>query len=162
MLVETLYDRAAAAAYAARWAKSRNPKYYDFGGLGGDCTSFVSQCLYAGCRVMNYTPVFGWYYINLYNRAPAWTDVRLFYDFLTKNKSAGPYGAAVEKSSLMTGDVVQLGDQNGRFYHSLFVMRTDGEILVAAHDDDSLMRPLDDYRYFQSRFLHIIGARKYL
>lgn len=111
---------------------------------------------------MNYTPVFGWYYINLNNRAPAWTDVRLFYDFLTKNKSAGPYGAAVEKSSLMTGDVVQLGDQNGRFYHSLFVMRTDGEILVAAHDDDSLMRPLDDYRYFQSRFLHIIGARKYL
>ena len=27
---------------------SRNPAYLDFHGLGGDCTNFVSQCLYAG------------------------------------------------------------------------------------------------------------------
>ena len=42
-----------------RWALLRNPAYLDFHGLGGDCTTFVSQCLYAGAGVMNRTPVYG-------------------------------------------------------------------------------------------------------
>ena len=42
------YDEAAAVAYARRWALLRNPAYLDFHGMGGDCTNFVSQCLYAG------------------------------------------------------------------------------------------------------------------
>lgn len=53
------YDRARAVAYARRWALERNPAYLNFDGLGGDCTNFVSQCLYAGCGVMNFTPVTG-------------------------------------------------------------------------------------------------------
>jgi len=155
------YNRGSAAAYAARWAKSRNPKYYDFQKLGGDCTNFVSQCLFAGTAVMNYTPVFGWYYISLHDRAPSWTDVRLFYNFLTQNNSTGPYAASVSRAALEVGDIVQLGDASGRFYHSLFVMSADNDVLVAAHDDDSLMRPLGSYHYSQIRYLHIIGARKY-
>ena len=47
------YDEAAAVAYARRWALLRNPAYLDFHGLGGDCTNFVSQCLYSGAGVMN-------------------------------------------------------------------------------------------------------------
>lgn len=58
------YDRTAAVAYARRWAFSRNPLYYDFTGQGGNCTNFVSQCVYAGCGQMNFTPIFGWYYIS--------------------------------------------------------------------------------------------------
>ena len=54
------YDRSAAVAYARKWAFGRNPEYYDFGGIGGDCTNFVSQCLYAGAGVMNFTPELGW------------------------------------------------------------------------------------------------------
>ena len=34
--------------YARRWAFSTNPAYYNFENIGGDCTNFVSQCLYAG------------------------------------------------------------------------------------------------------------------
>jgi len=34
------YDRAAAVAYARKWALSRNPRYYDYEDLGGDCTNF--------------------------------------------------------------------------------------------------------------------------
>jgi hypothetical protein len=41
------YDRARALAYAEKWALSRNPAYFSFDGLGGDCTNFISQCLYA-------------------------------------------------------------------------------------------------------------------
>lgn len=48
------YDRPQAVAYARKWAFGRNSQYYDFSGLGGDCTNFVSQCLYAGSKVMNF------------------------------------------------------------------------------------------------------------
>jgi hypothetical protein len=51
-----LYDRAAAVAYARKWALSRNPAYYDYDPLGGDCTNFASQCVLAGGGVMNLSP----------------------------------------------------------------------------------------------------------
>ena len=50
------YDRAAAVAYAHRWAYGRNPRYYDFENIGGDCTNFASQVLFAGSGVQNHTP----------------------------------------------------------------------------------------------------------
>ena len=48
MLIDTPYDRDAAVAYARRWALSRNPLYYDFEDIGGDCTNFASQYIFAG------------------------------------------------------------------------------------------------------------------
>ena len=56
------YDGARAAAYAQKWAFGRNPDYYNFDNIGGDCTNFASQCIFAGCGVMNYSPLFGWFY----------------------------------------------------------------------------------------------------
>ena len=38
------YNRNAAISYAKKWALARNPEYYNFDVVGGDCTSFVSQC----------------------------------------------------------------------------------------------------------------------
>lgn len=154
------YDRAAAVAYAERWALSRNPAYYNFDGLGGDCTNFVSQCVYAGCGVMNYTPESGWYYIDLNNRAAAWTSVRYFHRFLTQNRGVGPYARAVARAELQPGDVIQLGDGNGQFYHSLLVLSASPSgVFIASHTYDSLWRPLDSYSYGQIRYLHIPGAR---
>ena len=68
MIVYKEYNRARAVAYAKKWALSRNPLFVNFAGRGGDCTSFVSQCLYAGTCQMNFTPDFGWYYIDQNNR----------------------------------------------------------------------------------------------
>lgn len=73
------YDREKAINYAHLWAYRRNPKYYNFDLLGGDCTSFVSQCIYEGSGVMNYKPDFGWYYTNINKRAAAWERVSLGY-----------------------------------------------------------------------------------
>ena len=42
------YNPSKAVAYAKQWAYSRNPKYYDYSNMGGDCANFVSQCLIAG------------------------------------------------------------------------------------------------------------------
>ena len=61
MIVDAAYLRGRAVAYAERWALSRNPLFYDFAGVGGDCTNFVSQCILAGCCTMNFTPTYGWY-----------------------------------------------------------------------------------------------------
>lgn len=65
------YDRPAAVAYAHRWAYGRNPRYYDYERVGGDCTSFASQCLYAGAGIMNFTRDLGWYYLDGNHKAPA-------------------------------------------------------------------------------------------
>ena len=43
MLQVLPYDRAAAVAYAHRWALGRNPQFYDYEEIGGDCTNFASQ-----------------------------------------------------------------------------------------------------------------------
>ena len=154
------YDRAAAIAYAERWALSRNPKYYSFNEIGGDCTNFVSQCLYAGCGVMNYAVPNGWFYIDLNNRSASWTSVQYFYEFLLSNRGPGPFARLSNYNEIHPADIIQLGDSNGRFYHSLFVLDVSpADIYVAAHSYDALWRPLSSYSYAKIRFLHILGAR---
>lgn len=56
------YKRDDSVKYAKKWAYLRNQKYYNYDAIGGDCTNFVSQCIYEGCKVMNYDKVNGWYY----------------------------------------------------------------------------------------------------
>ena len=160
------YDRQAAVRYARRWAHGRNPAYYDFDALGGDCTNFASQCLYAGAGVMNFTPTFGWYYRSVRDRAPAWTGVEYLFRFLTRTgEGPGPLAAPVPPEELLPGDLVQLSFGDGSFTHCLVVEETGkrgdpGQILLAAHSDDADLRPLSTYPYRQVRFLHITGVRR--
>ncbi len=154
------YNRAAAVDYAKEWALGRNPKYYDFADLGGDCTGFVSQAIYAGSGIMNYTPDTGWYYISPDDRAPAWTGVEYLYNFLTQNEGAGPFGENAPRSRAGLGDIVQLGRRDGSFYHSLIICGfRGGRVLVCAHSEDAYMRPLSSYRAAAIRFIHISGVR---
>ena len=143
------YNRRNAVEYAKRWALSRNPQYFDFHGIGGDCTNFASQCIYAGAGVMNYTPDYGWYYISPDERSAAWSGVEYLYRFLTINESVGPIGRDVEINEIMYGDVIFLNNGQ-RLYHTLVVtgFDTDGEVLICAHTNDSYMRRLDSYRYY--------------
>ena len=146
--------------YAREWAFSRNPDFYTFDLLGGDCTNFVSQCIYAGGAVMNYTPDVGWYYISLLDRAAAWTGVEFFYNFMVNNTGAGPFGEEVRVRDAQPGDVVQLCMEDG-CYHSLFVVDVRGGMpYVAAHTNDAYDKLLYDYGYGSARCIHIIGARR--
>lgn len=166
MLLEIPYNRDHALTYARRWALSRNPLFFDFSDQGGNCTNFVSQCLLAGCGVENDTPTFGWYYRSAEDRAPAWTGVGELFSFLTgefrdANGGGGPYGTvAAEPSQVSLGDVIQLANRQGRFYHSLLISGfTRDDILVCAQSDDALDRPLSTYNYASLRILHVLGAR---
>ena len=161
MAMNVPYERTAAVEYAKKWALSRNPAYLDFETLGGDCTNFASQCVYAGSGVMNWTPVTGWYYATSSNRTASWTGVEYLYRFLTQNKGAGPYAEEVGAAQVQPGDLVQLGTASGHFYHCPVIVEANGAgILVAAHTFDALGRPLDSYVYDKARFLHILGVRK--
>lgn len=161
MLFEQEYKRELAVAYAKQWALKRNPKYYDFEKIGGDCTNFVSQCIFAANGVMNDKPVTGWYYYNAANRSPAWTGVTFFYEFLVANKGVGPFAEEVNEEKVQPGDIVQLGGDKG-YYHSPIVVEVrQGRIFVAAHSFDVYGKPLDQYLYQKVRYLHIQGVRQW-
>lgn len=153
------YNREAAVTYARRWALDRNPAYYDFENIGGNCTNFASQCIYAGAGVMNYTPVFGWYYNSVSDRTASWTGVEYLHAFLLNNSSVGPYAHEVSQWEAQPGDIVQLGTASGHFYHSPVITAVAPTILVAANTFDALDRPLSSYSYNNARFIHIDGVR---
>lgn len=153
------YDRNKAIAYAHQWAYKRNPAYYDFSRLGGDCTNFISQCLHAGGARMNYTKNTGWYYSSLKNRAPAWTGVQFLYQFLIRNKGAGPYATEQPLTSAVPGDIIQLNFNGNSYSHTLLIVSTEPQILIATHTDDFDYRPLNTYNYYKARLLHIEGVR---
>jgi len=157
MMKLTAYDRAAAVRYAEQWALRRNPAYGDFTHLGGDCTNFISQCLYAGSGVMNGTEDTGWYYRGMNRRAPAWSGVKFLHRFLLRESGAGPVGEEAELGELLPGDVIFLSDGN-RLYHSLMVVRSEGVPLIAAHTADSWLRPLTDYGRANPVPVHIRGV----
>lgn len=149
------YDRNKAVDYAKEWALSRNPRYYNFHGIGGDCTNFASQCIYAGAGVMNYTRDYGWYYISPDNRAAAWSGVQYLYRFLTTNRGVGPTGISVTIDEIQLGDVIFLFNGE-RLYHTVVVTGFDGDIpLICAHTNDSYMRRLDTYNYVSVYPVHI-------
>ena len=167
MLLTKPYNRERAVEYALEWALMRNPLFLNFTGRGGDCTNFISQCILAGSCTMDYTKDFGWYYINVDNRAPSWTGVEFFYDFITEqpifsseNSGIGPYGREVRAREVELGDIIQLADSEGDFYHSLIVTGFEAnDFLICAHSDDARNRRFSTYNYSSLRYFHIDGVR---
>ena len=116
---------------------------------------------------MNFTPEFGWYYIDVDNRAPAWTGVPFFWNFVVrKDISDGPFGLKTTEQFIRPGDFVQIRfkDSGDVFAHTPIVVSvgyppTLSNILVAAHSNDADNRPLSTYENVEEfRFLHILGA----
>lgn len=160
------YDRIKAKEYAKKWAYSRNPKYYNFDSIGGDCTSFISQCLYAGSGIMNYTKNTGWYYNSVNDRSPSWSGVEFLYKFLINNKGVGPIGSKVEIDKLEVGDIVQLSFDGTGFGHTLIIVNIENaltldNIYTASHTYDSYNRRISSYNFKDIRFIHINGVRKW-
>ncbi len=157
------YDRTLVYDYASLWAFSRNPLYYSFNRLGGDDTSFASQCIFAGCGVMNFAPD-GWYYTSLNDRSPSWSGAEFLAAFLTSNTFSGPYAEYTSPSEIQCGDIIQISHDSITFTQTLIVTRSSprgfkNSILTASHSPDAFNRPLSTYPYKSLRFLHITGVR---
>ena len=114
---------------------------------------------------MNFTPDFGWYYTAGGKKAPAWTGVPYFYNFMTREEeNQGPVGVAASLDMLLPGDFVQLRFAYDVFGHTPIIVEvgeppTLDNILVAAHSQDADFRPLSTYYFQEIRFLHILGTR---
>lgn len=152
------YDRKNVYEYAKKWAYSRNPKYYNYDPVGGDCTNFASQCVFSGCKQMNYEKNNGWYYINGNNKSPSWTGVEYLYKFLISNKGTGPHGEETIISTLEIGDIIQLSFDGNTFSHSLVVIENGtgiNDTLIAAHTLDVFGKSIAEYNYSKYRCIHI-------
>ena len=165
MLIEIPYDRYSAVEYALKWSYSRNPRFFDFEDIGGDCTNFVSQCLFAGCGIMNYSGFEnGWYYINANDRSASWTGVQYLRRFLLTNNGTAVYGVDSSLANIEPGDVIQLKNSNGILYHSVIVSyvkqpASPQNIFICAHSNDARDRRLSTYNYAEAKAIHILGAR---
>lgn len=154
------YDRQKVYDYAKKWAYKRNPVYYNFDPVGGDCTSFASQCIYAGAGVMNYSKENGWYYINGNNKSPSWSGVEFLYKFLITNKTIGPQGKDVEQYQTDIGDIAQLSFDGIKFSHTLIITKIINkydlnQIYIASHTFDSFDKKISEYKFQKIRFVHI-------
>ncbi len=131
---------------------------------GGDCTNFISQCLFSGSKIMNYTKN-GWDYNNANDKSPSWTGVEFLSDFLLKNKSVGPFAKLAKIEELEVGDIIQLSFNGETFGHSLIIVEKLGNnlenIFVGAHTFDTYYRKVSSYNYIKERFLHVEGIRKW-
>jgi len=144
------YDRQGAAAYADRYWESANPAYVEF---EVDCSSYVSQCIFAGGAPMNYTDRrdSGWWYSGMSGSRENWSYSWAVADSLRRYLSAGrSHGlrakVAGSAQELEPGDVISYcwkGD--GRFGHSTVVAAKDknGMPLVNAHTVSSKHRYWD-------------------
>ena len=153
------YNRKNVVEYAVKWAYKRNIKYYNFDTVGGDCTSFISQCIYAGAGIMNYKKYIGWYYNSSLDRTASWSGVEFLYDFLIKNKGIGPRGEKTDINNLEVGDIVQLKFLEERYSHSLVIVDKTGntleDIYIATHTEDACYRKVSTYSFKDIRFIHI-------
>lgn len=153
-----MYNRQKVYDYAKKWSYDRNPKYYNYDSIGGDCTNFGSQCIFAGCNQMNYSKNNGWYYINGNNKSPSWTGVEFLFNFLTSNKGLGPKGEVSNINTLDIGDIVQLSFNGTTFSHTLIVIKNGLSVydtLIAAHTDDVFGKSVAQYSFQKYRCIHI-------
>lgn len=155
------YNREGAVAYAKKWALGKNPNYFHFGGIGGDCTNFISQCLLAGGGNMNFDKYYGWFYVDKDNRSPSWTSVKYLQRFLLTKNSPGFIVKVLPIDKLQVGDIIQIRQNPKEFNHSVIITRiTNREIYVSAHSYDVLNKPLSSYKALELKGLHIIGINQ--
>lgn len=86
--------------------------------------------------------------------------MEFLHQFLTKNKSVGPFGKRAKIDELQIGDIIQLSFDGNIYSHSLFIIeKTANEIYVATHTFDSYEKKLSSYQYQNARMIHIEGVR---
>lgn len=157
-----MYLRERAVKYAFEWWNKRNPRFYNFDDIGGDCTNFVSQCLYfGGIEMSYYFP--GWFYDSLNFRSPSWTGVEEFFQFSISNqRDVGVKAKLVDFSQIEIGDVVQMCQTGENFHHSLLITNLIGhnsfnDIFVTCHSFDAKNKQLSSYSFTKIRFLKILN-----
>ncbi|NLI13522.1 amidase domain-containing protein [Pelotomaculum propionicicum] len=99
------YNASYAAAWAYQYAYSNNPSpWYTYtSSEGGDCTNFISICLYKGDipfdTVGNPSYNQRWFWYSNSNRTPTWTGVDEFWDYAVNDTGYGLSASSVSRSN---------------------------------------------------------------
>lgn len=120
------YNIAKAVDYALKYALDMNPRFGNYEKWGGDCTNYVSQCLYAGDIPFDEEGMdvrYHWYWYSEARRAPSWTAANSLKFYMeNNNKEKIDLGLRARPTSLynlLRGDIVQLLGDDGVAYHSM-------------------------------------------
>lgn len=159
--------------YAKTFSKSYNPLFYS---APGDCSNFVSQCIWAAYGGYDfsstetsyenirkkYRMVPGSWHGNEGGGTINWESVENLYNYLCKEKTIGPNGIGLNNkktfeslapSSINLGDVLQFGSVNKRYSHSVYVTHINGngtkysDIYISQHTADLYNRNLLELIY---------------
>lgn len=143
-----IYKREKAVAYAKKYAVTPNAyKWKNYTKWGGDCTNFISQCLYAGEIPFDHagkSVLEKWYWYSDAYRTPSWTSADAFKTYMLNNKGYGLVAQLSDFQHMEIGDVVQLGTLE-KTTHSMLVVdviykdekkEEIVDLLVAQHSDE--------------------------
>lgn len=139
-----------ACNYAETFALNPNLKYKSFENIGGDCTNFISQILFAGGLKQNNS----WKPYTM-----PWIRVEDLYLYLTKNNLAIDIS---KENSLSRGCIIQFYTPGiGRYFHNGFITYEleNNDFLYCCHSYNKLNYPLSQiypHRYPVLRALKII------
>ncbi|QGG48511.1 amidase domain-containing protein [Heliorestis convoluta] len=163
---QSRYNREAAVAYAYRHWNNPNRAYPFFGdpGEGGDCTNFISQCLFAGGMPWVEGPLERFTWATYWWCKPGATDrdgdrritltwkvASAFHNHWSKRATDYSIHSPEEMiaqwpqwlEKLWRGDVIQLTLPEGRPYHTLLVVKkVEQDFHLAAHTYDTIDRSL--------------------
>lgn len=142
------FNITAACAYAETFALTPNPKYKYFENIGGDCTNFISQILFAGGLKQNNS----WKPYTM-----PWIRVEDIYLYLTRNKLAVKLP---NENSLSKGCVIQFyTPEIGRYFHNGFITYElpNNDYLYCCHSYNKLNYPLS--QIFPHRYPVLRGLR---
>lgn len=152
------YLRINAINYAKKYAIESNKSYEYFkvtNNIGGDCTNFVSQCLYAGGCEMIYNKKNPWWYNNN-SCSSSWSVAHELYWLLKTNKKnnlKGPKGIEVASfNSLKLGDLIFFEKRKNVISHSSIITDFLNNVpLISQHTSDELnisfIKSWDIYKY---------------
>ena len=117
-----------------------NPEYYNFNSVGGDCTNYVSQCLYAGGLPQTPGAHSGydcWYFSTENNRSDTWTRATILRRWLGNN-----YGRIVDSptdADVYTGSPVFYSRSGGAVWNHATIcvgVNSAGTPIVNSHNND--------------------------
>ena len=158
------YNLENAVNYPLQYALTKNPEFHNYNNQGGNCTNYISQCLFAGAPQMNFNRTNGWYYLSPWETSISWANVVPLCNFLTSNKAEGVFASESPLEMCEIGDVIQLKFYGNETYtHSLFITEikshTPSGIYICANTRDVKNIPLSSYRFEEFKLLHILGYR---
>ncbi|MFE3455856.1 amidase domain-containing protein [Nonomuraea sp. NPDC059194] len=153
--VNMAYDYQAMVDYAYRYAENYNPNYRTYGGVGGDCTNFLSQIVKAGgwqgtgaWPGEDRTSPAEWFYGDAtWTTTYTWAAAHNWFQFA--RTWSGRVSGLSNVWQMGIADVLQIdSDSDGNISHSMVVtdIGVDGsgvdELFMTYHSSDTVDKPL--------------------